>query len=165
MGDRVLTRDNGFQDIRWIGSRRMAGTGKAAPVVIRGGALGNVHDLCVSPLHHVLVSGWKAELITGEREVLVPAKALIDGAAIQRVTGPAVEYFHILFDAHQVILSDGVFSESFHPGHTGLAAFETAMRAEICDIFPELSESGCAGYGTVARRVLKPHEAALLRDL
>jgi hypothetical protein len=62
-GDLVLTRDNGVQDIRWIGSRHigwqtLTSNPHLKPVVIRWGALdwgAPAHDLHVSPNHRILV--------------------------------------------------------------------------------------------------------------
>ena len=62
-GDQVITRDNGVQDIRWIGSRHIGWKTLSAnphlkPVVIRWGALdwgAPAHDLFVSPNHRILV--------------------------------------------------------------------------------------------------------------
>jgi len=35
-GDRVLTRDKGMQEVRWVGTRTVQGAGEFAPVVIAG---------------------------------------------------------------------------------------------------------------------------------
>ncbi|MGB3313312.1 MAG: Hint domain-containing protein, partial [Albidovulum sp.] len=163
IGDRVWTRDSGAQTIRWIGSKRVAAIGPLAPVLIPKGTLGNTRDIKVSPQHRMLISGWQAELYYGETEVLVAAKHLIDGAVIRAVPGGEVEYFHILFDRHEIVLADGAPSESFHPGDQGMATIDDAARAEIYMLFPELETEGPAFYGPAARRSLKAHEAALLR--
>ena len=75
VGDRVITRDNGMQVIRWIGKRDMAGEELAAkehlrPVLIRQGALGNglpERDMMVSPQHRVLIANDKTALYFEER--------------------------------------------------------------------------------------------------
>ena len=162
-GDSVWTLDNGAQTIRWIGSKRVAAIGPLAPVLIPEGTLGNSRDIRVSPQHRMLISGWQAELFFGEAEVLVAAKHLVDGSVIRSVPGGEVEYFHILFDRHEIVLADGAPSESFHPGDQGLAGLGEATRAELLTLFPELEMAGSAGYGPAARRSLKAHEAALLR--
>ena len=51
----------------------VAGAGAGAPVLIPAGALGNTRDLLVSQQHRMLVTGWRAELMFGEPEVLVAA--------------------------------------------------------------------------------------------
>ena len=86
----VLTLDNGARPIRWIGRRTVCGLGRLAPVRIGAGVLGNRRDLYLSPNHRVLLRSGAAELCFGSHEVLVPAKALVDGGAIRRV--PMLRY-------------------------------------------------------------------------
>jgi len=58
------------------------GRGRLAPVRLRPGVLtGLERDLVVSPQHRVMFNGYRAELLFGEREVLVPARHLVDGVA------------------------------------------------------------------------------------
>ncbi len=170
VGDRVITRDNGIQEIRWIGSRAMSGDEFARsehlrPVLIRQGALGKnlpERDMMVSPNHRVLVANDKTALYFEEREVLVAAKHLtgLEGVDIVEVSGTT--YIHVMFDQHEVILSDGTWTESFQPGDMSLAGVGNAQRNEILEIFPELAtREGVDGY-MAARRTLKKHEAKLL---
>ena len=78
-GDAVLTRDNGFKPILWVGRRDLSAQALAAdpklhPVRIRQGALGRqlpLRDSLVSPQHRLLLTGPRAELLFGEHEVLV----------------------------------------------------------------------------------------------
>ncbi|WP_457646328.1 Hint domain-containing protein, partial [Profundibacter sp.] len=112
-GDLVQTVDNGLQPLRWIGSRTVPAENTFAPVLIRKGALGNTEDLRVSPQHRILLSGWRAEVNLGVSEVLAPAKSLINGETILRETGGEVEYFHIMFDRHELVFAAGIESESF----------------------------------------------------
>jgi hypothetical protein len=161
-GDMVCTRDNGLQPVRWIGSRQVSGLGEFAPVCFAPGALGNARPLLVSPQHRMVLGGWQAELMFGTAEVLVAAHHLVDGAGICRVRCAQVRYVHLMFDRHEIVLSDGVPSESFHPGDYILSG-DAALRAELVALFPELADgAACAGWRT-ARRVLRGHEAALLR--
>lgn len=170
VGDRVITRDNGIQEIRWVGKRHMSGEELAAaqhlrPVLIRQGALGRglpERDMLVSPQHRVLMSSDKTELYFDESEVLVAAKHLTDMDGIDVVDASATTYIHVMFDQHEVILSDGAWTESFQPGDQTLASMGAAQRAEILELFPELeTEVGIEAY-TAARRSLKKHEAKLL---
>ena len=55
VGEKIITRDKGVQEIRWIGQSTMRATGDFAPVVIKAGALNNMHDLVVSPEHRPFV--------------------------------------------------------------------------------------------------------------
>ncbi len=170
IGDRVITRDNGIQDIRWVGARDMGGQELAEaahlnPILIRQGALGNglpERDMMVSPNHRVLVANDKTALYFEDREVLVAAKHLTGLEGIDRVEVSNVTYIHFMFAQHEVVLSDGAWSESFQPGDLSLRGVGTAQRNEILELFPDLkTREGIDAYSS-ARRTLKKHEARLL---
>jgi hypothetical protein len=170
VGDRIITRDNGIQPIRWIGRRdlsvaELVATDAFRPVMIRQGALGQglpERDMIVSPQHRVLVVGDDSLLYFEEREVLIAAKHLVGRPGIERMAPRDVSYIHVMFDAHQVILSDGAWTESFQPGDSSLAGLHDAQRAELLSLFPELQDAaGLDGY-VAARRSLKRREADLL---
>lgn len=158
-GDLVHTRDTGPQPIRWIGSRRVPGAGAMAPVRIAEGALGNSRALMVSQQHRVLLGGWRAELLFGQPEVLVAAKHLVDGDRIHIQRQNEVEYWHFLFDRHQIVIAEGIPTESFYPGNKTVSALDRAARDELLTLFPELRRHGIAGYGPPARRCLSASEA------
>ena len=73
-----------------------------------------------------------------------------------------VTYIHVMFDNHEVILSDGAWTESFQPGDHSLKGLGKAQREEIYAIFPELAEQEGREAYTAARRMLKRKEAELL---
>ncbi len=170
VGDLVQTLDNGLQPVRWIGSRKigaaeLAGNDSLLPIRILKGALGEglpEKDLLVSPQHRVLVGGWRAELLFGESEVLAPAKGLINDHTVIRDTSvEEIEYFHVLFDSHEIIKTDGAFTESFHPGAYTMREMDDAARAELIQILPQLATAS-GSYGNTARMVLKTSEAGLI---
>ncbi|MEX0281463.1 MAG: Hint domain-containing protein [Arenibacterium sp.] len=168
IGDRVITRDNGIQEVCWVGKRQLAGAGLPKhlwPVRIAKGALGNglpERDMMVSPNHRVLISTDKTALYFEESEVLVAAKHLVERDGIETVNVDEVTYIHFMFARHEVVLSDGAWTESFQPGDLSLKGIGDAQRAEIFEIFPELeTQSGISAYQS-ARRSLKKHEALLL---
>ncbi|MEP1898404.1 MAG: cadherin-like domain-containing protein [Ascidiaceihabitans sp.] len=170
VGDRIITRDNGIQEIRWMGAKDMkaADFAKAQhlrPIMISQGALGGglpERDMMVSPNHRVLVANDKTALYFEEREVLVAAKFLTGLDGVDVVDVAWTTYIHIMFEQHEVVLSDGAWTESFQPGDQTLAGVGNAQRNEIFELFPELeTREGIDGY-TSARRALKKHEAALL---
>ena len=163
-GDMVLTMDHGYQPIRWIWSSTRAATGDLAPILIRKGALGNDRDLRVSPQHRMLLQGWQAELLFGESEVLATAKSLINDHSIIRVEGGEVEYYHMLFDTHEIVWAEGAPSESFHPGEQGWNSFDQATRDEILELFPQLGDKNFESYGPSARLSLKHKEGVLLGE-
>jgi hypothetical protein len=169
-GDRIITRDNGIQELRWIGSRKfdwadMVANPHLRPVMVRRGSLGNglpERDMMVSPNHRLLVSNDRTSIYFDEHEVLVSAKHLIDGKGIFEVESIGTSYLHLMFDQHEVVLSDGAWTESFQPGDYTLNGMGNAQRSEILELFPELkTKAGREDY-TAARRTLKKHEARLL---
>ena len=161
-GDLVLTMDHGFQPIRWIGSTTVSGRGALAPVLIKAGALNNARDLRVSPQHRMFLSGWKAQMLFGEGEVLAAAKHLVNDDTIRQQDCDKMEYFHILFDEHEIVFAEGCPSESFHPGREGWDTLAEDARQEILTLFPQLAQDDFNGYGASARRTLKAHEALLV---
>ena len=162
VGDMVVTRDQGVRPIRWIGKRTVRGRGGFAPIRVGANALDTARTgLLVSPQHRILYTGYRAELLFGDPEVLVPAKHLVDGKDVRIEPCEEVTYIHIMFDHHEVIYADGIATESFHAGDMGLSAIHDAAREELFAIFPELRSAPGHHLETV-RPCLKKHEAALL---
>ncbi len=161
-GDLVMTRDDGAQPVRWIGQRAVAAEGELAPVRIKPGAFGNHRGLSVSPQHRILLRDSRAELLFGEREVLVAAKDLVNDQTVRRKPGGQVTYVHLMFDRHQLVFSEGLETESFLPGPQTTSILDQPVVDEICAIFPELDPLTGAGYGPTARPTLKRYEAELL---
>lgn len=169
-GDRVITRDNGMQDIRWIGRKTVSGAAlqmmpQLTPILVRAGALGNglpERDLLLSPNHRLLMTGQRVDVLFDEPEVLSAAKHLTALDGVDAVQVAQVSYWHLLFDQHEVILSNGAWSESFQPGDYSLKGIGDAQRREVLTLFPQLaSEDGITAYDT-ARLSLRRFESALL---
>ena len=172
VGDRIITRDNGLQEIRWIGQRDMTGqelekTPHLKPVLIQAGSLGHglpERDLLVSPQHRMLINSERAALYFEEREVLAAAKHLTGLKGVDVVECSAISYIHFMFDQHEVVLSNGSWTESFQPGEQVLDGMGTEQRDEIFDLFPELREKDGLDAYQSARRSLKKHEAKIVID-
>jgi Ca2+-binding RTX toxin-like protein len=169
-GDKVVTRDNGIQEIRWVGEKPLTGqdlrlNSHLQPVFIKRGALGNglpEQDMMVSPNHRLLVANDRTQLYFDEHEVLVAAKHLVGTKGVHAVEAIGVTYIHFMFDRHEVVLSNGAWTESFQPGDYTLKGMGNAQRSEIYELFPELkTREGLDDY-QAARRTLKKHEARLL---
>ena len=161
--DLVLTRDRGFQPLRWIGgnvvsAEALSEHANLRPIRIRAGALGSnlpQQDLLVSPQHRVLVSSKIVErMFDGEAEVLIAAKQLvmIDGIDVADDVD-SVEYFHFLFDQHEIVFSNGAETESLFTGPEALKAVSPEARTEILTLFPELSSIDYAA--TACRTIVK----------
>lgn len=161
-GDLVMTRDNGLQPVRWVGSKTVRGHGRLAPVQIAAGAYGARREVLVSPQHRILISGWQVELLFGEEEVLVPAKSLIDGKQVRWAPLDIVRFVHILFDTHQIVSTGGLASESFYPGAQALNGLADETAQELFTLFPELRDAP-EEYGLPARAIQSGLQATLLR--
>jgi hypothetical protein len=167
-GDRVVTRDNGIQPVRWVGKTQMflqdfQAEPHLLPVFIRQGSLGKgmpERDMMVSPNHRILVANERTSLRYADREALVAAKHLsVQG--VHTVQSSGTIYIHFICDRHEVVLADGIWTESFQPDDQSLKGIGNAQRLEIYEIFPELkTEAGRAAYGA-ARQTLTAAELAV----
>ncbi len=170
-GDRVLTKDNGPQEILWTGSRRMSGARLYAmphlrPVRFRAGAYGVGRpepDLLVSPQHRMLLRGPSAQALFNTPEVLVRAQDLINDTtvtvdyALREVT-----YVHILLERHNIVFANGIETESFHPSNTALDTIDEDQREGLLGLLPQIADNP-QSYGDYARRNLSASEASILR--
>ncbi|MFN3721568.1 MAG: Hint domain-containing protein [Paracoccaceae bacterium] len=170
-GDRILTKDNGAQEILWTGSRRMSGARLYAmphlrPIRFRAGALGIDRpdlDLVVSPQHRMVLNGPAARSLFNTEEVLVKAEDLLNDVticvdhALREVT-----YIHILLDRHNIVWANGMETESFHPSNTAMDTIEPAQREALLAILPDVTVNP-ASYGDYVRRNLSSSEVAILR--
>lgn len=171
VGDRVLTRDNGYQKVVWAASRKLTANELAAaphltPILIRQGALGRdlpMQDMQVSPQHRMLLCNPQIREWFQSDEVLICAEHLTCYPGIERSTVTQVHYVHFMFDQHEIVLADGCWSESFQPRDMSSAAMDASHRREILEIFPELAEDG-ATYAA-ARATVTAEQADILSGL
>ena len=154
-GDVVVLHDGGTAPVVWLGYRtidldRHARPEAVQPIVIDAGAIADgipVRDLIVSPDHAFYLDG-----------VLIPAKALVNGATIRQLRRSQVTYFHVELPQHAVLLAEGMAAESYL--ETGnRPAFENGGDAIILhpDFAQALRETGsCAPFaeeGAIVERV------------
>lgn len=151
-GDRVLTRDSGLQKVRWVGASEVT-IDAEAPVIIRAGALGHdlpESDLVLAPSHRVLVFGEQALEMFGQSEVFVEARNLTFLDGVERCAARNVTYHQVMFEKHEVVLSNGAWTESYQPAD----GVDTENGGDLATLFPALGEIG-QGF-SAARAVVVP---------
>ncbi len=165
-GDKVMTKDHGFQPALWVGrttisAKKLATSPGLCPIRITAHSIDTqtpAQDLRLSPEHRVLLKSYQTELLFGTDEVFSPIKAV----ANERDIAPdrplhEISYYHILFQNHEIVLAEGLWVESFFPGKMALAALPAKLQAEIRGLLG-------AKVDTIqtARLCLKPWEVNLL---
>jgi hypothetical protein len=110
VGDWVLTVSGSAAPVRWIGRRRTdcrrhPRPRDVWPVRVAAHAFGPGQPrrpVLLSPDHAVFVDG-----------VLIPIRHLIDGDRIAQMPTDAVTYWHVELPRHDIVLSEGLPSESY----------------------------------------------------
>ncbi|KQI67879.1 hypothetical protein AN189_13830 [Loktanella sp. 3ANDIMAR09] len=155
VGDLVQTLDSGFQPVRWIGSSTRRARGRSQPVRIARGAMGPgqpCRDLVLSQQHRVMIKSPIADRKTGDAEVLVAAKMLIDMPGVAYVCDMvSVTHFHLLCDRHELVLAEGAAVESLLLGPMARGSLGQDANREINALFSD----GTEVFETTARQVPK----------
>ncbi|OOY02888.1 Hint domain-containing protein [Thioclava sp. F28-4] len=159
-GDLVITEDDGPQPLLWTGGRVCRGVGAYAPIRFAPGAMGNRRALYVSQQHRMLLRGWRAEIACAHSEVLVAAKHLVNGKSIRVAPRPRVQYRHLLFARHHILMAEGAPTESLFPGNVVLED-DHGIAREIRTAWMRASDAPIETMVT-ARQVARGPELALL---
>jgi hypothetical protein len=123
-GDKILTRDRGFQPLLRSGRRDLS-TGllernpDLKPVRIKAGSLGPHlpdRDLIVSPKHRLLTTDKTLLADVPNTEGLIEAHALLGRPGIETPRLTPLTFIHLLFEQHEVVLAENTWTESFHSG-------------------------------------------------
>lgn len=131
VGDKVLTRDAGVQEIRWIGQTTQRAIGDLAPIRVAAGTLNNLNDLILAPEHRLFIYQRTDRIGAGRAEILVKARHLVNGDTVTVQKGGFVEYFQLLFDQHQIIYAEGIAAESFLVDTRTQAALPTEISRDL----------------------------------
>ncbi len=163
VGDRILTRDDGVQPIRWIGQTTVRAVGDFAPIKIKAGTLHNENDLIVSPDHRLFIYQRSDEVGAGRAELLVKARHLINGLSVTMMDGGFVDYFQLLFDSHQIIYAEGIAAETMLIDTRTKPVLPKELSAAMGEIIPGHSDLPHAGLDVNEALLNRPDAAELLR--
>ncbi|MFP4327680.1 MAG: Hint domain-containing protein [Paracoccaceae bacterium] len=162
-GDRVLTRDAGPQEIRWIGQSTTRAVGDFAPIVVSAGTLNNTGDLVVSPDHRLFIYQRQDALGAGRPELLIRARHLVNGRSVYRQPGGFVEYFQLLFDTHQIIFAEGIAAESLLIDSRTEPVLPEDLRRAMSNLLPGHARAPHLDFEVQEALLRHPDAAALLR--
>lgn len=153
-GHLVLTLDQGPKPIIWIGRRvldpeELDDRPHLKPIIIAAGAIAPglpYQDLIVSPQHRVMLRSKVALRMFASAEILVAAKKLLthEGITVREHNPEGVQYYHFLFDDHQIVYSNGMPTESLYFGPEVRKTLPPEGLAEIMELFPQFSTTGFA---------------------
>lgn len=163
VGDLVLTVDHGPQPILWVGQRKvsveeMRFMRHLRPIIITPGSLGSSfpkETLALSRNHRIVLQSLKSDLLFGEREMLAPAKFLVNGRTIfEYMPRKPIVYRHLLLAKHEVLIVNGLPAESLYPG-TGALTGDQLLELDLVGHDPDQ----CFDF---ARPTLRSYETCLL---
>ncbi|MGJ8625428.1 MAG: Hint domain-containing protein [Sulfitobacter sp.] len=163
IGDKVLTRDDGAQAIRWIGESTVRAVGEFAPICVRARTLNNENDLIISPDHRLFIYQRTDEVGAGRSELLVKARHLVNGETVIVQDGGFVDYFQLLFDSHQIIYAEGIAAESMLIDPRTRPVLPDDMAKALGDVIPGHSDLPHAGLDVNEKLLNRPDAAELLR--
>ncbi|KCV83193.1 hypothetical protein ATO10_00490 [Actibacterium atlanticum] len=147
-GDKILTRDHGPQPVRWVGHRTVRAVGAHAPVVIPKGVLANESDLIVSQHQRLFIYRQGRRGLGETAEILVKARDLVDDDQVYIRGGGFVEYFHVVFDRHEIIYAEYIPTESLLINDASLGQLPEDMAREVAQTLPDTAHD--PHYGTEA---------------
>lgn len=144
----MTTSDGAIREILWVSFTRASQADldrdpDRRPIRIPANAIGPgvpLADLHVSPQHRILFAGAACELLFGEPEVLVPAKHLVGTLAEVADPSDDVDYFHILLAEHDMLISNGLATESFQPARRTMDVMGPAARLMLEAVVSALGE-------------------------
>jgi hypothetical protein len=163
VGDMVLTRDDGPQQVRWIGASTVRAVGKFAPIRIKAGTLHNENDLLVSPDHRLFIYQRSDALGAGRNEVLVRARHLVNGDSVVQEDGGFVDYFQLLFDTHQIIYVQGIAAETLLVDPRTRPALPADLSEKLSKALPGQDDRVRLDYEVTEALLNHPDAAELLK--
>lgn len=156
-GDRVLTRDNGFQPLLCL-ARVEYGAPTPPPFLLPADALGPhlpERPLLLAPWQRVLLAAPELQFWFGESEMFARADALVEAFQIARQAAPAMQrLFALICAVQEVIQVDRLWLETAEATPEVLAALAPAARATVTGAL-------AARRANPARITLAPQDLAM----
>lgn len=163
IGDRILTRDDGVQPLRWIGQTTVRAVGDFAPIKISAGTLNNDHDLILSPDHRLFIYQRSDAVGVGRAEILIKARHLVNGTSVKVMKGGFVDYFQLLFDSHQIVYAEGIAAETMLIDMRTRSVLPDELSVNMGEIIEGHSDLPHAGLDVNAALLDRPNMAEVLR--
>ncbi len=145
IGDLVLKDQGEAKPILWIGCTdvsiaEMRRTPERRPIRIAAHAIERgvpSSDLYVSAQHRIVLDSWATEFLFGEEDVMVAAKHLVGIMAETVMPTAAVTYYHLLLEDHDMVISNGLASESLQPSFRFFAGLSPDTQRSLSDALPD----------------------------
>ncbi len=171
VGDYIVNESGQHKKIKWIGrsdvsSETFKKFPDQRPIRIFAGSIARnipVIDLYVSPQHRVALKGHEVELMFGTDKVFVAAKHLTSSIAEPVKTNEKTSYYHLYLEEHDVIISNGLTTESFQLSKRNLDGMSQNAKASLCNNLNDI-EIVKAFEEPDKLHSLKAHEATLLAE-
>jgi hypothetical protein len=157
-GDRILTRDNGYQPLLWLDRQTIPRRAPpdCRPITLAADGFGEAlpeRAILASPGLGVLLAGHELDLWFGEREMFALARDLAPQA-------PAADgrqhLYSLLLPAPEIILAEGMWVSSVHADPAFMAHLPDRVRGVLV---PRLATP----HARAARGWLDPWEVAMFR--
>ncbi|PYF08214.1 Hint domain-containing protein [Rhodobacter viridis] len=157
-GDRVLTRDNGYQPLLWVGQHTMPrrAPSDTRPLLLAAACFGEAlpeRDVLLSPGTGVLLAGHELELWFGESEMFAKACHALPKAEAE--AGPQ-KLYSMLLATPEVVLAEGMWVSSVHADAAYMSLLPDRIRGSI-------GSRVKAGHADPIRAWLEDWEVAMFR--
>lgn len=157
VGDRVLTRDNGYQSVGWI--VRCNNIQHNTMYCVRAGAFGPglpMRDLVASGDQRVLTKTGNLRALGGSKEALIALSDLCHMDGIEVISEAQVSTrCHVLMACHELILVNDIWTETYCPQGKSLKYLSQFQQDYLTSMYPKLKTAQAARAFPQARAQMK----------
>ncbi len=139
IGDQVANGEGGFVDVAAV-LVALTAPGRDR-IMIAKGALGDgfpAKDIVVGPRQRLKLSSPIAERLANQPDATVAAEDLLTLPGVEQVVGKLSEVVHIVVDAYDFIIAEGLVLEALSPGRTVLDTLPVDLAEDLCVAMPKL---------------------------